>query len=167
MDAERLVRALGRVEDGILVLLLGGMLALATLQILLRNGWGLGLVWVDPLLRVLVLWLGLVGAMVAARADRHLSVDVFSRRLGPRARAGVRLATDTFTAMVCGLLAWHGARFVSLDLTAGTTALGRLPAWILEAIIPVAFLVIGLRYLAMAWQRRRELWPRGTPAARP
>ena len=54
-----------RVEDALLVILLSLMILLAATQILLRNFFDLGFVWADPLLRALVLWLGLIGATVA------------------------------------------------------------------------------------------------------
>ena len=56
------------VENGLLVLLLTGMILLAMLQIVLRNGWDTGLSWADPTLRVAVLWVTLLGAMAATRA---------------------------------------------------------------------------------------------------
>ena len=56
-------RTLHRAEDAVLALLLGATIVLASLQILLRGIFGTGIGWVDPLVRVLVLWLGLLGAL--------------------------------------------------------------------------------------------------------
>ena len=50
------VKRLHRAEDALLVLLLSVMIGLASTQILLRNLLDSGFVWIDPLLRVLVLW---------------------------------------------------------------------------------------------------------------
>ena len=61
------VKSLHRAEDALLVILLTAMIVLACTQILLRNFFDSGIVWIDPLLRVMVLWLGLVGATVATR----------------------------------------------------------------------------------------------------
>ncbi len=71
-----LAGALGRLEDALLVALLGVLLLLASTQILLRNLFDAGLTWADPLLRVLVLWLGLLGAMIASRSGKHITLDV-------------------------------------------------------------------------------------------
>ena len=67
---------LHRIEDGILVAILCLMIGLAALQIVLRNFLGAGIVYADMLVRILVLWIGLVGAMVAARQNKHISIDV-------------------------------------------------------------------------------------------
>ena len=113
MPVGRLAGLLARVEDALLVLLLAVMVALAGGQILLRNAFDAGLFWGDPLLRVLVLWVGMVGAMAAARADRHITVDVLARLLPARARARARAFTDGCAAAVCAILAWHAARLVA------------------------------------------------------
>ena len=80
-------KRLHRAEDALLVLLLSAMIALASTQILLRNLFDSGFVWIDPLLRVLVLWLGLIGATVATRNNRHIRIDLlsklFSRNIHP------------------------------------------------------------------------------------
>lgn len=153
----RLLRATASIEDGILALLLAAMIALAGTQILLRNLLETGLVWGDPLLRVTVMWVGLLGAMAATRDDNHISIDVVSRYLKPRAKTASRLVTDLFTAMVCGLLAYHGARFVLLDKEAGTLAFAFVPTWICEVIIPFGFGIIALRFCISFVLRARQL----------
>ena len=137
----------GRVcENTLLVLLLGGLIALAGLQIVQRNLIGGGFVWSDELLRILVLWLALFGAVAASRDDKHIHIDLLSRWLPPRPLAAFRVLVDAFTAGVCGLLAWHGGRFVLGEREFGSTALGGVPAWPLEAAIPLAFGLMAWRY---------------------
>lgn len=153
----RLLRTAASVEDGILVLLLMAMIALAGTQILLRNLLETGLEWGDPLLRVTVLWLGLLGAMAATRDDNHISIDVVSRFLPPRAKTASRLVTDLFTATVCGLLAYHGARFVLFEKEAGSIAFGFVPTWVCELILPFGFGIIALRFCVSFVLRLRQL----------
>ncbi len=143
----RLARATAAIEDGLLVMLLSAMIVLAGSQIVLRNLWDAGLFWADPLLRVSVLWVGLLGAMAATRDDNHITVDILSRMLSERARSAGRVITDLFTAAVCGLLAYHGARMVRMDYQAGLTAFAGVPAWACELIIPLGFGVIAVRSL--------------------
>jgi len=136
-----------RLEDGLLVLLLALMILIAGGQIVLRNFFDSGLVWADPLLRILVLWLALLGAIVASRSDNHISIDMLSRYLGPLLQALSRLITGFFTALVCGLVSYYGVSFVHMDFEAGTRAFAQVPAWLLELIIPLGFALIALRYL--------------------
>jgi TRAP-type C4-dicarboxylate transport system permease small subunit len=150
-----LARLARTVEDGLLVALLLVMVFLAVSQIVLRNGFDAGLLWADPLLRLMVLWLGLLGAAVATRDDRQITVDVLSRLLSPRWRAGARVVTDLFTAGVCTVLGWNAGRLVLSDREAGVAAFASVPAWVGELVLPLAFTIIAWRYLRMAWRHLR------------
>ncbi|MBW2268735.1 MAG: TRAP transporter small permease [Deltaproteobacteria bacterium] len=126
------------------------MIVLASLQILLRGPLGWGIAWADPLLRVLVLWLGLFGAVTASREGRQISIDVLSRLFSGRPRAAVGMVTSLFTAGVAAVVAYHGARFVASEREFAGVAFSGIPAWAIESVIPVAFLAIALRYLGHA-----------------
>jgi TRAP-type C4-dicarboxylate transport system permease small subunit len=139
-------RRVHQIEDLFLALLLGAMIVLAPLQIFLRNFFDSGIGWVDPLLRVLVLWVGLMGAVAASRFDSHIRIDVASKLL-PRELASLLGAlTSLFTGVIAGLVAWHSWRFVSGEWEFGGTAFSGVPAWMFEVVIPVAFGFIAIRY---------------------
>jgi len=140
------IKTLHRLEDSLLVLLLGSLVVMASTQIILRNLFDTGLVWVDPLLRVIVLWLGLLGATVAAREHKHIQIDVLTRLLSQNTVLLLQFVIDQFSAWVCLVIAWHGARWVQLDYEDGITSFIGVPAWILEIIIPISFGIIGLRF---------------------
>ena len=58
---KRLIRSLANIEDALLVAMLTVMIVLAVGQVLMRNFFGLGFPWGDPIIRLLVLWIGLMG----------------------------------------------------------------------------------------------------------
>lgn len=66
-----LIKTVHRLEDVLLIVLLSSMIALASTQILLRIFFEYGLIWAEPLLRVMVLWLGLTGATVKPAQQTH------------------------------------------------------------------------------------------------
>ncbi|MEE9496210.1 MAG: TRAP transporter small permease [Desulfobacterales bacterium] len=141
---------LHRIEDGILVAILTLIIGLAAFQILLRNFFGAGIVWGDMLVRVLVLWIGLVGAMVAARQNKHISIDLVARYLPRRFNLPVKAFVELFVAVVCTLAAFYSYVFVRSEFYDGGPAFGQVPVWVCEAIMPVAFGVMALRYLMMS-----------------
>ena len=154
---KRLLEVTHRIEDGLLVAVLGTMIVFAVSQILLRNVFGGGIVWADPLLRVLVLWVGLVGAMVASRTDNHIAINVLSRFLPSMARATTGALVALFTATVCAVIAYHATRFVVAEYNSGIKAVGQVPAWLAESVIPFAFSVIALRYFVLTAVRLRQI----------
>jgi len=163
-----LIKSVHRVEDVLLIVLLSSMIALASTQILLRILFDYGLIWADPLLRVMVLWLGLTGATVASRHNKHIHIDVFTRFFSKNLYLFVQTFVGQFTAWVCILIAWHGARWVQMDYLDEMTGLGGIPSWMLEIIIPISFAVIGIRYFLFSirwgslYYRRYKLHARRT-----
>jgi TRAP-type C4-dicarboxylate transport system permease small subunit len=143
-------------EDSLLVALLLAMVVLASGQIVLRNLLETGFSWIDPLLRLLVLWTGMIGATVASRDNRHIRIDLFSRLLSARLHLYIQVVVGLFTTTVCAIIAWKGAVWVRMDYLDGLTGFEGLPAWLLEVIIPLAFGLIALRYLvhSVDWLRQ-------------
>lgn len=139
-----------RIEDALLVVILLALLVLSITQITARNLFDAGWIWSDQLVRVLVLWVGLFGAVVASREDHHLRVDLLPRMLGPRGRRVLAVLTHLFTGTVCAVLAWHAARFVLDERTFGSVGIAAIPGWVLKVVIPVAFALMTVRHLGHA-----------------
>jgi TRAP-type C4-dicarboxylate transport system permease small subunit len=155
--------AIHRVEDGILALLLTAMIVLASAQIFLRNLFDSSVSWGDPLLRIMVLWVALLGALAASRGNRQITVDVLTRLLEGRAKSAARAVASVFAAAVCGLLAFHAGRFVEMERAVGTPAVAGLPAWLFELVMPVAFGLACVRYVLETAGHLRDAWQPETP----
>ena len=145
---QRLLHYANKLEDGLLVLLLSAMILISSIQILLRNVFDGGFAWGDPLLRIMVLWVALLGAMIATRNDNHISIDILTRYLSERSKRITTFISDVFTLCICVVLTYYAVQFVMQDSEAGVTAFYGLPAWWFELIIPLGFAVISIRYLA-------------------
>jgi len=146
----RTLAVLHRAEDILLALLLSTLVILAPLQIILRNFFDSGWIWADPFLRVLVLWIALLGALAASRQEKQISVDVVSKFLSPRAKAIVGVLTGLFTTFVCSVVAYHSWLFVAGEREFGSKAFGDVPAWLCQSVIPFAFAMIALRHFGQA-----------------
>ena len=134
------------IEDVFLASLLLITVVLAGVDIIARSVFGGGIVWVPPLLRVLVLWLGLLGALLATRTNEHIAIDLVGRLAPFRVRCFLQALTGVFAALVCGLIAWHAQRFVALAHSFGDIAFAHLPAWPLQLIIPFSFSLMAVRF---------------------
>lgn len=134
------------------------MIVIASAQIVLRNLFDASLAWGDPLLRMGVLWVGLLGALAASRANEQITVDVLSRWLTGRLHSAASVVASFFTATVAGVLAYHAGRFVAFDREAGVRGVAELPAWLFESVMPFAFGMIAVRYLLHTLSHGVELW---------
>jgi len=142
----KIIASINKFEDALLVLILTTMILLAVFQIISRNLFSEGAVWIDPLLRMLVLWVGLAGAVVATRTDNHIRIDVFIKYLPEGYLPFVQRAVYLFTLSVCLIIGWHAARFVFSEYEYGTMAFASVPAWVTALIIPFSFTLIAVRY---------------------
>jgi TRAP-type C4-dicarboxylate transport system permease small subunit len=94
--------------------------------------------------------------MVATRSDKHISIDALSRYIEGKFQYLLQAAVAQVSAWTCLVIAAYGFDWVRLDFLDGLVAFAGIPAWMLQAIIPLSFGVIGLRYLAMSWYSLRQ-----------
>ena len=143
----RIEWGLRRLESALLVGLLGAMIGVAVYQVIARNLFDAGLVWGDPMVRVALLWVTLVGGMAASASDQHIRIDLVARFASPALARHLARLTGAFTAVICFALAWFSVTLVVWDYRDGTSGFGIVPAWVCELVIPVGAGVMGLRYL--------------------
>jgi TRAP-type C4-dicarboxylate transport system permease small subunit len=142
------------IERSIVVLLLGAMILLAFTQVILRNCFSTGFLWADTLLRHMVLWIGFIGASIAAHEEKHINLDIISRFASPRVTHVVRIITSLFPSIVCVFLAYAGWVFLLSEKENGselfTIGQTSFATWWFEIIIPVGFALLALRFFLKA-----------------
>ena len=147
---------LNKLEEVLLIFLLVLMVFLAFLPILFRNVIATGLIWIDPLLRHLVLWVALLGASLATRQERHIKIDLLSNYLPPTGQRVVQGVLDLLAALVCFSLVVPGIDFVRDEAQVGKFLILGIPLWCSQAIIPVMLGVIGARFVFAGWRHLRH-----------
>lgn len=157
----RLLHILVWSENALMALLLTAMILIAASQIILRNFFDYGIAWSDPLLRIMMLWLGLFGAMLASRERNHISIDVLSRFLPRTGKRIASLITHLFSTFICGIISYYSWQFVMSEKSEGIIAFENIPAWLCEIIIPISFSVMSLRFAArcLVDLTGREIFP--------
>jgi TRAP-type C4-dicarboxylate transport system permease small subunit len=142
---------LGQVEKFAVAAMLSAMILLAFLQIVLRNAFSTGVSWADPLVRYLVLWVGFVGASLAGKEGKHITIEVFSRWFAGQSRRYFRAISNLISTLICGLLTFAGWTFVQNEAQMGNISFLEIPVWILQVIIPVSFALMTLRFAFSAF----------------
>lgn len=143
---EHIDEIVGRIEQILLGILLGAMVLVAFVQIALRDILSTGLAWGDELVRSLVLWTGFIGAAVAAREGKHISIDVFSRWTSPGRKIGIEIITNGFSLSVCAALTYAALIFVRNEIQMKSVIFPGVPSWISEIILPLVFGVMTFRF---------------------
>lgn len=153
---DSLDRALESIEYRLIVCLLSIMIILSFGQMVSRNLLHHTLVWGDILLRQLVLWTGFLGASLAVRQNKHISIDVLSNFLPAHSRNKVFTFTRIMTAIISGFLAWAAWSFVQFEKESESILFLDLPVWFFQVILPYSFLTISFRFLLYSSRSQRK-----------
>jgi TRAP-type C4-dicarboxylate transport system permease small subunit len=137
---------LHRLEDWLLTIFVVALIVLAGLQIVLRNVFDGGFTWAEPVLRILVLWSAMLGALVAARDDQHIGLDFINRFVDGVKLRIARFLAFGFATLLCGAMAWYSWGLVELDREGGTEGVVGIPAWVLELVLPIGFALMAVRF---------------------
>lgn len=129
------------------------MLGVAIFQIAARNVFETGLMWGDDLVRMSVLWITMVGGVIAARERKHISIDILRRFSSDSVRRWIDPTICLVTAAICFTLAYVSVEFVKWDFIDETVGVGGVPAWLFESIIPIGAFLMGLRYVLVAFEK--------------
>ena len=157
----RINQFISRLEDSLLIGLVAGLLLVAVVQIILRNAFGEGLLWAEPAMRVAVLWIAMIGGMVACREGGHIKINLFDVYVQGRTRRVLASLAYLGACLTCVVLAYASWLFVGYERMDGMTTFLNLAAWWFESILPVGFTVMALRFLkdAVMGERARDEAP--------
>jgi C4-dicarboxylate transporter DctQ subunit len=148
----------GILEMGAVTLLISGLIFFGILQILLRNFFHQGIIWADPLMRHIVLWLGCLGGTLASARMQHINIDIFSRILSGTAKRFRDRIVFGATAAASSALGFAALRLVIDEKAYGERAFLNIETWVLQSILPLAFFIIAYRsaYNAITPAKRKE-----------
>lgn len=145
---------LDRLEKSILFVLIFTMLLFATLDLFLRY-FNLGsFTWVAPFLKISVLWITMLGGLLAAKSDEHIKVDLINKLV--KNSKIVDVIPRLFTAFIAFVLTIPSYYLVQMSFEFGDKFFNKIPLWIMLIIMPLSFFLIGLRYLLLAFERIKE-----------
>ncbi len=160
--AAHLATAFDRVVFGISVgmalfagLILAGLYVIVQYEVFTRFVLHAPTYWTHEVSTFAISWVGLLAAPYVLRLGSQLEVDLVTSRLPPGLRNALGIATDMLGAAFCGFAAWSGAGFVELAQLMEATSASELdtPLWIPYLVIPVAFGLLGLEFVARALAR--------------
>ena len=133
------------------------LLLLSLAQIAARNLFHTGLPVADALSRYLVLYVALLGAVVATEGGRHIKIDIATTLL-PRLARLLHRPFQVLSGIVCALLSLASWHFWRGEMQYAAT--GEQWIAILEVILPVGFALLAVHFLILGLGRERRRSPR-------
>jgi TRAP-type C4-dicarboxylate transport system permease small subunit len=162
----KFIRILIWIETALLMLSLSIMMILAFAQVVLRNIFGTGFLWADPLVRQMVLWTGFLGATLATNDDRHISIDAFTKYFSVRTKRMFKIVTSAAAAVVTFFLLSAAWEFMVNEKEAGGEIFLGIPSWVGLAIIPLGYALITIHFAVNVIINAKARFGRGADEGR-
>ncbi len=145
----RVIGALHSAEAIVASAALGLMMVLPLAEIAIRPFIAGGIPGSIPFVEHLTLWVGFLGAALAARHDKLIALATATFIPEGFVRTAARTFSAAVGAMVSALLGWSALDVVAIEMeVGGEIALG-IPSWIFQLVLPASFGLIGWR---LAWR---------------
>jgi C4-dicarboxylate transporter DctQ subunit len=147
-----LTRFIGRLEEALLAALLVAMALVTFIQIVLRYVFNTGFTWAQEATTYLFAWLVLLGISYGVKMKTHIGVDVWVKKMSPRAQRVAGIAAAGICVAYGALLLIASLRYESVMVTLGIEAEDiSVPRWVFLLSLPVGFSLLLLRYALAAW----------------
>jgi C4-dicarboxylate transporter DctQ subunit len=146
------IRIINSIEETIIALLLASMTLLVFFEVLLRYGFGIGLMWSQELTLHLSAWLVLFGVSYGIKVGSHIGVDALVKTLPPLGRRIVGGVAIVACLFYCGL--FMKGSWVYLALMYGIEIeLNDMPIqkWVAHSILMISMVLIAIRLLILLW----------------
>jgi tripartite ATP-independent transporter DctM subunit len=136
---------LARAENILATLALGGIMLLPLAEIVSRKYLGGGIPGAGPFSQNLTMWVGMLGAAIAARDGKLLSLATGEFLPKNRIGEGAHVLSAIVSSLIATLFTFGGYELVKSDRMAGDIIAIGVPVWISDLVLPFSFGLIALR----------------------
>ncbi|WP_025898229.1 TRAP transporter small permease [Sneathiella glossodoripedis] len=144
---------IGKLEEGVISLLLVIMTGLVFVEVVMRFGFSSGVLWIQELTLLVSAWFVLIGASYGVRVGAHIGVDAFVKLFPDNIRRSISIVAVLLCLFYCGLLfvgSWeylekmHKIGLEMQDMT--------IKKWMAHSILVIGFGLLFFRFLQLLWK---------------
>jgi C4-dicarboxylate transporter DctQ subunit len=143
---------IGKIEEAIIAMLLASMTLLVFGEVVLRFGFGIGMMWAQELTLHLSAWMVLFGVSYGIKVGSHIGVDALVKILPPKVRrvvGGVAVAACLFYTGLFMKGSWvYLAKMHKIGIELDDMP---IPKWIAHSILLIGMALIAIRLLILLW----------------
>ena len=146
------IRLLNGLEETIIALLLASMTLLVFVEVVLRFGFGTGMMWAQELTLHLSAWMVLFGVSYGIKVGSHIGVDALIKIMPSQARrviSGIAVLACLFYCALFTKGAWvYLAKMYKIGIELEDMP---IPKWIAHSILLIGMILMGIRLLKLFW----------------
>lgn len=143
---------IGKIEEAIIAMLLASMTLLVFGEVVLRFGFGIGMMWAQELTLHLSAWMVLFGVSYGIKVGSHIGVDALVKILPPKVRrviGGVAVAACLFYTGLFMKGSWvYLAKMHKIGIELDDMP---IPKWVAHSILLIGMVLIAIRLLILLW----------------
>lgn len=138
---------------GVLLVAVGGLISYEVVARFLFNA---PTTWILDVSIYLTMWATFLAVGHTLRAGAHIRMDLYVRRLAPRARRATDAVVAVLALAFSALLTWQGLQSIADAVRLGEVTLStiRVPLWVPLAAIPTGGLILVAGWLLCLRDRR-------------
>lgn len=127
---------------------------LTVVQIIMRTLFKTGIHWLEEFGRYILLYSTFIGAGIAIKSDEHPRMTAIIAILPEKIGYMVKILGDLICAVILLVLDYYAwIQVINVFVRGTRTSTLPLPMWIVYAIMPVAMIIMSVRYLSSAWDK--------------
>ncbi|GAX88816.1 TRAP transporter small permease [Effusibacillus lacus] len=159
----RFSRILSKTETLISGIFLIAACVLVFTSVVLRVFWDYSSSIMEEAVRYLIVWCIFIGASLALKNDKHITIDILLKRLPEKIRIGFQTLAFLLGLGLCLFIFFKGVNLVwhSYLISEKSTSAWRMPMFIPKLAVPVGAILISFRflekiYLNIRWLRKER-----------
>ncbi|HUR21852.1 MAG TPA: TRAP transporter large permease subunit [Vicinamibacterales bacterium] len=134
-----------RFENSVALVAMAGIIILPLAEIVLRKWFATGIPGATPFAQHLTMWVGMLGAAIAARDGKLLSLATGEFLEHSSVAKVAKFLAALVGSAVATLFAVGGINLVKIDRLDGTEIAAGVPVWVADLVLPFGFALIALR----------------------
>ncbi len=143
---------INKLEEGIISLLLASMTLLVFVEVVMRFGFNIGLMWAQELTLLLSGWLVMFGVSYGIKVGSHIGVDALVKLFPSKVRRAVGIFAICLCLAYCGLFLIGSWAYLGKLKQIGINLEDiPVPKWIANSILFVGMIMLAVRLLDLLW----------------
>jgi TRAP-type C4-dicarboxylate transport system permease small subunit len=157
---DRAIRRMTQAADEVAAAVCAILIVVTTISVVVYQR-GITIVWLDDVLRMLLIWLVYLGSVSLCFHNDHISMDAVYVRLPTRARRVLNFAIALLGIALCGYVTKIGVQNIMTEIGYGILLpSGYIPSWPQTLAIPLCFALMTVAYLSYLYSVVTNRWER-------
>ncbi len=131
---KRVIDALNRIEEIVLVALFSAMVLIIFVQVIMRKA-NHSLYWSEELGKFLFVWISWLGISIAQRKGEHIKITMLTDRLPYRAAQVCNIVSDIIVILICAVTFYYGVSLVISQWTSPYAGIKISTSWGYLAVV--------------------------------